>query len=136
MNTQKFLIICLSCSNSECKSSTREGDFTRDDSQRRFLAQHSVAMLEECCNHSKQCRNNVAPLCNITVRFYNRISATNSNIRISLLSVMNSTTRKKQLEVSFQWSHHWISPSDLKLEPLYCYALDNGLFIAVWVTCL
>ena len=38
-------------------------DVTRDNSQRRFLAQHSVAMLEQCCNHSKQCRNNVATLC-------------------------------------------------------------------------
>ena len=32
-------------------------------SQRLFLAQDSVAMLEQCCNHSKQCRNNVATLC-------------------------------------------------------------------------
>ena len=39
------------------------GDVTPDDSQRRFLAQHSVAMLEQCCNHSKQCCNNVATLC-------------------------------------------------------------------------
>ena len=40
----------------------------REDSQRRFLAQHSAAMLEQCCNHSKQCRNNVARLCcNITL---------------------------------------------------------------------
>ena len=44
-------------------SSLLEGDVTRDDSQRRFLAQHSVAMLEQCCNHSKQCRNNVVMLC-------------------------------------------------------------------------
>ena len=36
-----------------------KGDVTRDDSQRRFLAQHSVAMLEQCCDDSKQCRNNV-----------------------------------------------------------------------------
>ena len=36
-----------------------KGDVTRDDSQRRFLAQHTVAMLEQCCNHSKQCRNAV-----------------------------------------------------------------------------
>ena len=36
---------------------------TRDDSQRRFLAQNRVAMLEQCCNHSKQCCNNVAKLC-------------------------------------------------------------------------
>ena len=40
-----------------------KGDVTRDDSQRRFLAQHSVAMLEQCCNLSKQCRNNVGTLC-------------------------------------------------------------------------
>ena len=40
-----------------------KGDVTQNDLQRRFLAQHSVAMLEQCCNHSKQCRNNVARLC-------------------------------------------------------------------------
>ena len=32
-------------------------------SQRRFLTQHIVAMLEQCCKHLKQCRNNVATLC-------------------------------------------------------------------------
>ena len=37
--------------------------FTRDDSQRRFLTQHSVVILEQCCNYSKQCRSNVATLC-------------------------------------------------------------------------
>ena len=35
------------------------GDVTQDDSQRRFL----VAMLEQCCNHSKQCSNNAVILC-------------------------------------------------------------------------
>ena len=40
-----------------------KGDVIRDDSQRRFLAQHSVAILAHCCNHSKQCRNNVVMLC-------------------------------------------------------------------------
>ena len=39
------------------------GDVTRDDSQRPFLVQHSAAMLQQCCNHSKQCQNNVATLC-------------------------------------------------------------------------
>ena len=39
------------------------GDVTRDDAQQRFLAQHSVAMLEQCCKDSKQCCNNVAMLC-------------------------------------------------------------------------
>ena len=45
-----------------CNSSLK-GDVTPDDSQQRFLAQDMVAMLEQCCNHSKQCRNNVATLC-------------------------------------------------------------------------
>ena len=40
-----------------------EGDVTRHNSQRRFLAQHSVAMLEQCYNYSKQCGNNVAKMC-------------------------------------------------------------------------
>ena len=35
----------------------------RNNSQWWFLAQHSAAMLEWCCNHSKQCRNNFATLC-------------------------------------------------------------------------
>ena len=39
-----------------------QGDVTRGDSQGRFLAQRSVGMLEQCCNHSKQCRSNVATL--------------------------------------------------------------------------
>ena len=34
-------------------------DVTRDGTQRRFLAQHGVAMLEQCCNYSKQCCNAV-----------------------------------------------------------------------------
>ena len=42
---------------------TFEGDVTWDDSRERFWAQHSVATLEQCCNHSKQCRNNVVMLC-------------------------------------------------------------------------
>ena len=29
-----------------------KGNVTREDSQRRFLAQKSVAMLEQCCKHS------------------------------------------------------------------------------------
>ena len=39
-----------------------KGDVTRDDSQQRFLAQRMVAMLEQCCNYSKQCHNNVATM--------------------------------------------------------------------------
>ena len=45
-----------------------KGVVIRDDSQRRFLAQHSVAMLEQCCKHSKQCRCNVVTLCCAKIR--------------------------------------------------------------------
>ena len=41
----------------------RKGDVTQGDSQRWFFAQHSIAMLEECCNHLNRCRNNVAMPC-------------------------------------------------------------------------
>ena len=37
--------------------------YTRDDSQRRFLTQRILAMLEQCCNYSKQCPNNVVTPC-------------------------------------------------------------------------
>ena len=37
-------------------------DVKRDDSQRRFLGQHIVAMLKQCCNHSKQYQNNVVTM--------------------------------------------------------------------------
>ena len=40
-----------------------KGDVTRNDLQRWYLVQHSVALLEQCCNYAKQCRNNVATLC-------------------------------------------------------------------------
>ena len=36
-----------------------KGDVTRDNLQRRVLAQHRVQMLEQCCSLSKRCRNNV-----------------------------------------------------------------------------
>ena len=39
-----------------------KGNVTRDDLQRRFLAQHIVVTLEQCCKHSKQCRNQIATL--------------------------------------------------------------------------
>ena len=39
-----------------------QGDVTRGDSQGRFLAQRSVGMLDQYCNHSKRCRSNIATL--------------------------------------------------------------------------
>ena len=47
----------------DCKGDESKGDVTRNDLQREFLAQHSVEILEQCCNYSKQCRNNDATLC-------------------------------------------------------------------------
>ena len=63
-----------------------QANVTRGDSQRRFSAQHSVAMLEQCCDYSKQRRNNVATLCcaknrycksscvNLTIFFGNHVT--------------------------------------------------------------
>ena len=39
-----------------------EGDVTRDDSQRRFLAQHSVAILLQLCFEWLHC-SSIATLC-------------------------------------------------------------------------
>ena len=54
---------------------------TRDDSQRRFLAQNSAAMFEQCCNHSKQCCNNVATLCCAKNKSSLRIVSCNITLR-------------------------------------------------------
>ena len=48
------------CKQEVKRSFTFLGDVTRDDLQRRLLAQHGVAMLEQCCNYWKQCRNNIS----------------------------------------------------------------------------
>ena len=45
------------------KNGRSKGNVTRNDTQRRFLAPHSIAMLEQRCNHSNQYYNNVATLC-------------------------------------------------------------------------
>ena len=42
--------------------SQTKGDVMRNGQQQLFLVQHRVGMLEQCCNHSKQCRCNVATL--------------------------------------------------------------------------
>ena len=38
----------------------------------RFLVQHSIAMLEQCCNHLKPCRNNVSTLCCTAITLENK----------------------------------------------------------------
>ena len=51
--------LTLTLAEMKTKTLTLTSNVTRDDLQRRFLAQHSVAELEQCCNHSKQCCNAV-----------------------------------------------------------------------------
>ena len=50
LNNTKLTVGCL-----RSVPSRRKGDVTRDDSQRRLLAQHRVAMLEQCCSRWKKC---------------------------------------------------------------------------------
>ena len=58
-----FCLVQEKCASlAEHYTTDKKGDVTLDDSQRRFLAQHSVAMLEQRCNHSKRCRNRNAVL--------------------------------------------------------------------------
>ena len=56
--TFMFNLAVISLGQISCAGESK-GDVRRDDLQRRFLAQHSVAMLEQRLNHSKQCRNAV-----------------------------------------------------------------------------
>ena len=63
------------------------------DLQRR---QHSVATLQQCCNHSKQCRNNVATLwCSKNRRCES--SGVRCNISFKATTTMSTTTTKKCL---------------------------------------
>ena len=61
--SQKKRLTSRAITSERSASRSTKGDVTRDDSQRRFFVQHGVAMLEQCCNYSEQCRNNVATLC-------------------------------------------------------------------------
>ena len=55
--THKLRVHVLSAARVKCALNN-----TQDDSQRRFSAQHIVAMFEQCCNHLKQCRNDAVML--------------------------------------------------------------------------
>ena len=55
---RELLIVDVSSHGRENVQETK-GDVTRDDSQRRFLAQQSVAMLKQLYNYSQQCCNAV-----------------------------------------------------------------------------
>ena len=62
------------------------GDVTRDDSQRRFLAQNIVAMLEQCCNNVVTIRNNVAAMLQrcVALKIKSSLQIVPSNITLSL----------------------------------------------------
>ena len=87
-------------------------DVTRDNSQRRFLTQHSFAMLEQCWKYSKQCRNNVAKLC----------CAKNRRCKSSLVTIYGDnqvTYESRVYHTKFSFRHAWmapwlIRPSDLR----------------------
>ena len=89
-----------------------KGDVTRDNSQRRFLTQHSFAMLEQCWKYSKQCRNNVAKLC----------CAKNRRCKSSLVTIYGDnqvTYESRVYYTKFSFRHArmapWlIRPSDLR----------------------
>ena len=53
-------------------------DVTRDNLQRRFVTQPFVAILEQYCRHSNQCRSNVAKLCWAKTRRYESSRVTSS----------------------------------------------------------
>ena len=60
----------------------------------RFLAQHSVAMLKQCCHYWKQCRNDVARLCCATNR---RCESS----RVTLSLVRQLTHQKNEIQPPF-----------------------------------
>ena len=62
VHTQEQTRGAISGAERSCAAPICKADVTRDDSQRRFLALHSIAMLEQRCKHSKQCRNNASTL--------------------------------------------------------------------------
>ena len=60
--TECFLYLFFFHSYFDFKIFKHKGDVTRDDPQRRFSAQHIVAMLEQCWNNVGTIRNNVATM--------------------------------------------------------------------------
>ena len=63
---------------------TYKGDVTRDDLQWWFLVQHSVALLEQCCNsyYSKQCHNKC---CNAVLCSKSSLRIVSCNITLSII---------------------------------------------------
>ena len=104
------------------------------------LAQHSLAMVGQCCNHSKQCRNNVAALCCAKNCRCNPLQRVDCNCleqfsqlsRVPLTSILHvryhliSNTRlrknflsrpKNYLQIPVPWWRLWSCPSATDLVP-------------------
>ena len=60
--TECFLYLFFFHSYFDFKIFKHNGDVTGDDPERRFSAQHIVAMLEQCWNNVGTIRNNVATM--------------------------------------------------------------------------
>ena len=78
-----------------------KGEATRDDSQRRFLAQNRVTLLEQCCNHSKQCRNNDATLCCAKSEMYGNVWSTLHSRQNIQETLENKGLQLQKLETSY-----------------------------------
>ena len=82
------------------RQSLHKGDVTREDLQRRCLAQHILAMLEKCCNYSKQCRNNVATLCCAKNRRCESSGVTSPSTRTGRATTIFSTSQRYNIVVT------------------------------------
>ena len=76
--------------------------------------QHSVAMLEQCCNYSKQCRNNVATLCHAknsrrceSSRYGKCKQATTNFCSLSKLESSPQEINYKEIRLYFTLSVNW-----------------------------
>ena len=116
-----------------------------------FLAQHSVAMLEQCCHHPKQYRNNAATLCcpkNRRCESSRVISSLNIVIMVTsllfflLFLVRSININEFQLDLNFpaapslprvpEWT---LDTIDFTLDISRCQgSLHNGMpaFIGYW----
>ena len=87
------------------------GDVARHYSRRQFLAQHIVAMLEQCCNHVnnvetmlEQCWNNVAAMLQrcVALKMKSSLQIVPCNITVSLVdaNMVTQCCNKQQKMIS------------------------------------
>ena len=117
----------------------------RNGLHRRFSAQYSVAMLEQRCNHSKQCRNNAVMLCCAKNRCCESSRVT-SPLESCLQQTQTSVLPCDRIFVNLSFTVHYIYTKKekfhaisfflkfkLKLEHVCVsgYKTNNGLFFFV-----